>query len=377
MRSDIRRALFVFLGTMGAGVVILVAILGSIWSYPNRAAGRAKGPVSIEVPRGVTAQEVATLLEEAELIKNPLFFRMYTAQRGSASRIRPGRYQIQAPITPKALVDQLVRGVADKLVLVTLPPGKNFVEYAEILEGAGIVKKSEFIAQAVNPNFIRSLDVSSPSLDGYLFPDTYRLRPKSTAAEVAEILVRRHQAVFDEIVKANPEGVERLRRTLGFEDRHIVTLASIVEKETGRPEERPRIAQLYLNRLIKPDFIPRLLQADPTIIYGCTVAPMSLGHASEACQKFKNNNIQTIHLKDADNEYNTYRNEGLPPGPISNPGRSALNAVLKPDGTPYLYFVAFNDGSGSHYFSTTLAEHEAAVVKYQRGGRAMPGRSSR
>jgi UPF0755 protein len=375
MRSDIRRAFLVFLGTMGAGVIAIVAIVGSIWSYPNRAAGSAKGTVTIEVPRGITAQQVATLLEDADLIKNPLFFRLYTVQRGSASRIRPGRYQVQAPISPKALVDQLVRGVADKLVLVTLPPGKNFVEYGEILEAAGIVKKTEFVAQAVNPTFIRSLDISAPSLEGYLFPDTYRFRPKSNAAEVAELLVRRHQTVFDEIMKANPEGVERLRRQLGFEDRHIVTLASIVEKETGRPEERPRIAQLYLNRLIKPDFIPRLLQADPTIIYGCTVAPLALGRTSEACQKFKNNNIQTIHLKDGDNEYNTYQNEGLPPGPIANPGRASLAAVLKPDGSPYLYFVAFSDGSGSHYFSTTLSEHEAAVVKYQRGGRAMPKRS--
>ncbi len=364
MRADIRRALFVFLGTMGAGLILLAFAAIGIWTYPNRKAGSVEGTIIIEIPRGITAQGVAELLEKGGLIENPLFFRLYAAQRGAASRIRPGHYEVKAPVAPKDLVDTLVRGVADKLIPVTIPEGKNFVEIAEILEAAGITKKTDFIAQATNGAFVRSLDVPGGSLEGYLFPDTYRLRPRMPAAEVAEHLVRRHRQVYQELATAYQEGLDRLRRTLGFEDRHVVTLASIVEKETGRKEERPRIAQVFLNRLTKPDFVPRRLATDPTIIYGCAIAPLHLGRASAACQRFANNNIQRIHLVDADNEYNTYLHEGLPPGPIANPGRASLAAVLKPDGTNYLFFVAAFDGS--HYFSETEREHEAAVDKYQR-----------
>jgi UPF0755 protein len=373
MRPDVRRAFYVFLATVGAGVLLLVIFVASIWSYPSRTSGGAKGTVEIEIPRGVTAQGVAELLERGKLISSPLFFRLYTAQRGAASRIRPGHYQVQAPITPKELVDHLVKGVADRLIPVTIPEGKNFVEIAEILDAAGVTRKTEFVATAINSNVVHALDLPGLSLEGYLFPDTYRLRPRMPAPEVAELLVRRHKQVYQELAATYSEGLERLRRQLGFEDRHVVILASIVEKETGRAEERPRIAQLNINRLTVPNFNPRVLATDPTIIYGCTIAPLILGRTSTACQKFHGNNIQTIHLRDADNEYNTYVHEGLPPGPIANPGRASLAAVMKPDGSPYLYFVAQSAG-GVQVFSTTLAEHEANVVKYQRGGRPMPSK---
>ncbi len=221
----------------------------------------------------------------------------------------------------------------------------------------------------MDPAFVRSLELVGPSLEGYLYPDTYKLRPHTPAERTLVPLVRRYRQVFEELRAAHPAGVAALRKDLGFDDAKIVTLASIVEKETGRAEERARIAQLYINRLEKPNFHPRYLAADPTIIYGCTVAPLfSGGKASPACSQWKGN-IQYIHLRDSENPYNTYNHEGLPPGPICNPGRAALEAVLKPDGSPYLFFVA--KGDGTSYFSTTIAEHEAAVVKYQRGGRPM------
>jgi UPF0755 protein len=368
MKPEMRRAFWVFLGTTLLGAAIAGGVLFKIITYPDRAGGPTRGSLKISVPRGATAQDVAALLDDAGLIENPLLFRLYAVQRGAASRIRPGQYQVQAPITPKALVDTLVRGVADQLVSVTIPEGKTFVDIGDLLEKAGITRKSDFISLAISPAFIRTMDVPGISLEGYLYPDTYRFRPKSPASEIAGHMIRRHKQVFQELKAQYPAGFERLRSKLGFEDKHVVTLASIVEKETGRAEERPRIAQVNINRLTKPDFTPRWLATDPTIIYGCTVAPLALGKASAACQKFKNNNIQSIHLKDRDNEYNTYLHEGLPPGPIANPGRASLTAVLNPDGSPYLFFVAIGS-EGRHHFSATRAEHDAAVVKYQLGGR--------
>jgi UPF0755 protein len=368
-----RRAFWVFLATTLAGLLAFVIFVYQIWTFPERTAGPTRGNVQVVIARGATAQDVSALLENAGLIRNPLLFRLYAVQRGAASRIRPGTYDLRAPVTPKELVDTFIKGVADQLISVTLPPGKTFVEYADILDAAGVTRKTDFITQAVNPTFVKTLELPGNSLEGYLYPDTYKLRPRTPAAEVAAVLVRRHKQVWDELETMHADGLQKLRQQLGFEAKHVIILASIVEKETGRVEERPRIAQLYLNRLIKPDFIPRILQADPTIIYGCTVAPLALGHASPACQRFKNNNIQTIHLRDKENEYNTYTHQGLPPGPIANPARGSMEAVLKPDGSPYLYFVA-TGSEGRHHFSTTQAEQDAAVVKYQRGGRPLPGR---
>jgi UPF0755 protein len=366
-----RKAFKVFLLTTLVGVLGVALIAWKAYRYPDQPSGRATGVVEFEIPKGAGAQTVSELLASHGLLERPAIFRLYAGQRGVASRFKAGHYRIQAPATPRQLLETIIKGVADELVAVTLPPGKTLVDVAEILDKAGITPKKELLAKAIDPGFVRSLELPGPSLEGYLYPDTYRLRPRTPADRTLVALVRRHRQVFQELRAANPTGMANLRNKLGFDDAKIVTLASIVEKETARPDERPRIAQLYLNRLIKPNFKPRILQADPTIIYGCTVAPLVTGKASAACREYQGN-IRYIHLRDTDNPYNTYTHEGLPPGPIANPGRAALEAVMRPDGSPYLFFVAKNDGVGSHYFSVTEAEHTAAVVKYQRGGKAMP-----
>jgi UPF0755 protein len=369
MTNPMRKALKVFVVTALIGVAALAAIVWKAVRYPDQASGYAMGPVEFDIPKGAGAQQVSELLADKGLLERPAIFRLYAGQRGVASRFKAGHYKVDAPTTPRALIETIIRGSADELVAVTIPPGKTIVDIADILDKAGITPKAELLAKAIDPAFVHSLELPGPSLEGYLFPDTYKLRPHTPAERTLVPLVRRHRQVFEELRAAHPAGMAALRKTLSFDDAKIVTLASIVEKETGRAEERPRIAQLYLNRLAKPTFHPRLLQADPTIIYGCTVAPLfSGGKASEACAQWKGN-IQYIHLRDTENPYNTYTHEGLPPGPIANPGRASLEAVMKPDGTPYLYFVA--KGDGTSYFSTTIAEHEAAVVKYQRGGRPM------
>jgi len=359
-----KRALVVFLITSAIGLIALIAAARHAWRYGDTPGGIASGKVTVEIPNGASAFEVASRLKDAGLIGNPTVFRLYSGQRGVAGRFKAGRYEIAAPATPKQILDTLVKGAADELVTVIVPPGKNLLEVAEILAAAGVAGKAELAAKASDPAFAAELGLPGNTLEGYLFPDTYRLRPRSTPARALIPLVRRHRQVWGELRAAHAKAALELKKTLGFDDHNIVVLASIVEKETGRPEERPRIAQVFMNRLLMPTFRPKLLQTDPTIIYGCTIATPR----SAACQKW-DGRIHRIHLDDRDNVYNTYTHEGLPPGPISNPGRAALEAVFAPDHTPFLYFVAKNDGT--HQFSRTVAEHNAAVVKYQRGGKAL------
>jgi UPF0755 protein len=355
-------ALRVFLATTALGLFAIGWVAHTAWKYGDRATGRARGPIEIEIPKGASAGEVADLLSESGLLERPAIFRLYAGQRGVASRFKAGRYVINAPATPRQILDTLVRGAADELITVTIPEGKNLIEIAGILDAAGICPKAQLVAQAMDPAFAASLDLPGSSLEGYLFPDTYRLRPHTPAARALIPLVRRHRQVFEELRAAHAKGVADLTKTLAFDDPKIVILASIVEKETGQMSERPRIAQVFINRLRFPTFSPKLLQTDPTITYGCTVAMPR----SEACSRW-DGRIRRIQLEDRANPYNTYTHEGLPPGPIANPGRLALEAVMEPDRTPYLYFVSKNDGT--HYFSRTVAEHEAAVTRYQRGPR--------
>jgi UPF0755 protein len=360
-----KRALIVFVLTSVVGVVVLSLVARTAWRYGDTPGGTVQGKVAIDIPAGASARDVAERLAAAGLIGNPVVFRLYAGQRGVAGRFKAGRYELVAPASPKQILDTLVKGAADELVTVVVPEGKNLVEIADLLAAAGVAGRTELMMKATDPAFAAELGLPGATLEGYLFPDTYRMRPHTPPARALIPLVRRHRQVFAELKAAHASGAAQLKQTLGFDDHKIVTLASIVEKETGQAQERPRIAQVFINRLTFPTFKPRLLQTDPTIIYGCTVATPR----SNACLKW-DGRIRRIQLDDRENPYNTYTHEGLPPGPITNPGRKALEAVMAPDGTPYLYFVARNDGT--HQFSKTVAEHNAAVVKYQRGGKALP-----
>jgi UPF0755 protein len=364
MKPAMKRALLVFLVTGALGFGALAVLARVAWRYGDTPGGHARGKVEVEIPKGATAGEVAERLAAAGLIGRSSVFRLYAGQRGVAGRFKAGRYAIQAPATPKQIVDALVKGAADELIAVTIPEGKNLIEIAEILDQAGIAPKGEVMMRAMDTSFVAGLGLPGVSLEGYLFPDTYRLRAHTPAARALIPMVRRHRQVYEELRMAHAKGVADARKTLGFDDYKLVILASIVEKETGQPQERPRIAQVFINRLRMPTFSPKLLQTDPTIVYGCTVALPR----SPACLKW-DGRIRRIQLEDHENVYNTYTHEGLPPGPIANPGRAALEAVMTPDRTPFLYFVSKNDGT--HYFSKTVAEHNAAVVKFQRGGKPL------
>jgi len=348
---------------VGLTVALFVAVTGGLaWQalrYPDSHPSGAPHDAQLTVEKGMSLGEISRRLADRGLLDHPSWFRFYVNQRGLAQKIRAGQYTLSSKMSPKELLQRLIEGVPVEEVAVTIPEGKNMVQVAEILDSAGVCSGDEALKLMRDAAFAHSLGVPNTTLEGYLYPDTYRFRAKSTPAKVLAQLVKHGQDVLAALEKQHASGVAMLKSKYGFGDREIVLMASLVEKETAQPAERPRIAGVFLNRLRLPTFVPHKLETDPTIVYGCTVPTRK----SAACKKFEGR-IRKIQLTDADNPYNTYTHEGLPPGPISNPGRAALEAVLQPDATPYLYFVSKNDGT--HYFSKTRAEHEAAVNKYQR-----------
>jgi UPF0755 protein len=266
-------------------------------------------------------------------------FRALVRSRGVGARLKAGDYVLRGPLSLEEILDKLVRGEVERRG-ITVPEGRTAAEIAAIVEGHGF-DPAAFLTASRDPAAVRDLDPLAKDLEGYLFPDTYEV-PHPGAPEPEKALVRRMAQRFREVV--GPQ-LTRAPRTLSV--REIVTLASIVEMETGRPEERPRIAAVFLNRLRRG--MP--LQTDPTVIY-----------ALKASGRWDGN----LRRKDLelDSPYNTYRHAGLPPGPIACPGREAIQAVLEPAASKALYFVSRNDGT--HQFSDTLEEHNRAVNQYQK-----------
>lgn len=361
---SMRAAFVVFVLTMVALIVAGFMLYRYAVRYPDRPGELPGKAVTLTIPRGANFPKVVTLLEERRLISSPVAFRIYANYKGEASKVRAGTYKLKTSITPRVLLNTLVHGVPAPTVTVTIPEGKNMLEVATILAKAKIARRSKLIEAMRDVHFLRRLGVpGAESMEGFLFPDTYRFRARSDAQKVLRTLFARHKRVYVRLRRKHKKGLRWLRQRLGWGHREIVILASIVEKETGQAHERPLIAGVFLNRLVFKWFQPKLLQTDPTIIYGCTVPE----EKSPACEKFKGR-IRRIHLDDRENPYNTYTQKGLPPGPIANPGAKALEAVLAPDRKGrFLYFVSKNDGT--HKFSRSRAEHERAVDKYQRNVR--------
>ncbi len=255
----------------------------------------------------------------------------------------------------------VVRLVGGSVQRVTIPEGWNRYQVASRLENQGIVSSAEaFLKATEDPALLDALGIPSSSAEGYLFPDTYDFYRVSEPEAVVEKLVANYVLRFRNVSRRHSKGLRALG-PLGDDPEHVaVILASIVEKEAVKAEEMPLIAGVFLNRLLDETFSSHLLQADPTVSYGC-VATVPL---PASCTGFTGK-LGRVHLDDAANLYNTYQHAGLPPGPISNPGIAALEAVLDPADTKYLYFVA--RGNGTHEFSTTLEQHKAAVKKYRDG----------
>ena len=329
--------------------LLLLAVLYGAWFHETRWPVREASdpPQALVIAQGAGVLDIGRELEQLGLVRHPEVFRLYVISRGETGRLRAGEYALEGTMSLEQIVDKLVRGEVVRHT-VTFPEGTNIEDMARLAALKGI-PAAGFLAAARDPAPIHDLDPEAKDLEGYLFPDTYDIpRGPEPAAHLVAHMVRRFRAVA---TPALPE-IASSGRTL----RQVVTLASLVELETARPEERPRVAAVFLNRLRKK----MALQTDPTVIYALRAAGTYDG------------NIRKEDLE-VDSPYNTYRYPGLPPGPIASPGRASIEAALHPAQTRELYFVSRNDGT--HQFSETLAEHDRWVDLYQRhrGAMAMAG----
>jgi len=291
------------------------------------------------IKKGTSLRKVAELLDQEGIVKHRFLFVWLTQLTGKKSEIRAGEYELHTRMLPLEVLEALVKAQA-KRHLVTIPEGYTLTQIAQLLEELNLAGKKEFLQKTSSLPFIHALGFSQSAgstLEGYLFPDTYHLLREMDPEEVIQIMVQKFKKVF------GPELTNRASE-LGISEREAVILASMIEKETPLPEEKPLISAVFHNRLRMK--IP--LQSDPTVIYGV--------------KKF-DGNLTRLHLL-TPGPYNTYLMTGLPPTPICNPGRDSLLAALSPAPVPYLYFVSKNDGS--HYFSTNFEEHNRAVLKYQK-----------
>jgi UPF0755 protein len=324
---------------------------------------------------GMSFPAIASLLANKQLIERPTWFRLFAMWHGKTTEVKTGKYLIKNTRTPREILDILVAGVKEVTVKVTLPEGKNMLEYFEILSAAKVADAKALEALARDKTFLAKYVITGDTIDGYLFPDTYQFRLNEKPQVVLERLLNRHREVWNELVNKHPKDTAKLKDKLGWSDRDILTMASIVEKEAVAAKERPRIAQVFINRLTSPTFKPKKLETDPTIRYGCLVPPQKSQPCVawiEMCTKVGKQpgceRLRSAQLNDKDNPYNTYEHEGLPPGPIANPGKASIEATLSPDGSDYFFFVATSKGSTEHAFAKTLAEHERNVAKYVQSG---------
>jgi len=319
--------------------VAAVLVIGVLWSLSQPYRGFQE-PVSIDIPKGTGTRQMAALLAEKGIVRWDWQFLAARALHPRA-RLQAGEYVFAEPADVWQVLDRIVRGDVYFYEL-TVPEGTNLFDIAKLASGLGFMTEDEFLEAAAGTDRIKDLAPHAETLEGYLFPSTYRLTRHTTASQLTAMMVEQFRMVW-----------KQLRPSVDAHE--AVTLASLVEKETAVGSERPLVASVYRNRLD----IGMKLDCDPTTIYAAMIEHRYRG---------------AIHRSDLNsrNRYNTYQHAGLPPGPIANPGLSSLKAALTPAQTKYLYFVAKPGGGGSHQFSETFQQHQSAVSTYKRGNRKAP-----
>lgn len=323
------------------GIIFLLLIVGGLGVGGFWYLGPFRAPQEetfIQINRGTSSRAIAEKLAQEGLVRSSWAFLAARALHPRA-RLQAGEYRFGAEQTPFEIFDKIQRGQVF-FDVVTIPEGSNMFDIAVIVEKSTNIKGADFLKAAADPSTIRDLDPIAPNLEGYLFPSSYEVTHSTTAVQLCRMMTAEFHKEWGKI---ESEAVSK------GELHRVVTLASLVEKETGLGNERPIVASVFSNRLR----LNMPLQCDPTTVYAAML---------------ENHYNGVIHKSDlaSTNPYNTYAHAGLPPGPIANPGAQSLKAALHPADDHYLYFVARADGSGGHHFTSTLAEHEKAVADFRR-----------
>jgi UPF0755 protein len=286
----------------------------------------------VDIAKGTSTATLSQTLQKRGVVKQSWMFLLARAC-SPGTKLQAGEYRFDHPASPFDVLNKIARGDIYYME-VTIPEGQNMFDAAANVAKLKLFTAAEFLKVARDPAMIHDLDPEATSLEGYLWPDTYRVVRTTTPIQLCQAMTRKFRATWKSI-----GGSADVHRT--------ITLASLVEREARLPGDRPLVASVFVNRL--KDGMK--LDCDPTTVYAALLEGRYRG---------------TIYRSDLEstNPYNTYKNVGLPPGPIANPGLSAIKAALSPAKTRYLYFVAKPDGSGGHNFSETLAQHNAAAAKY-------------
>jgi UPF0755 protein len=323
-------------------LVICVAAAGAAWWFYRGINSPFKGYTAseqfVDIPQGSGSAAIAKMLADAGVVRDANSFRAALWISGEGRKLKAGEYRFDQPVSARQVADKIARGEI-YVRPITFPEGLTIKQMAALYESKGFGPAKDFVNAAKNAALVSAVDPDAKDLEGYLFPDTYKLKRKETADQLVPKMVTAFMKAM------TPDLLEKAdERSLTV--RQLITLASIVEKETGNKDERPLVAAVYANRLR----IGMPLQCDPTVIYALDRAGRYDGNLTRA-------NMQI------DSPYNTYRYPGLPPGPIASPGRASIVAAANPAAVNYLYFVSRNDGT--HAFAATLEEHNRNVQKYQ------------
>jgi UPF0755 protein len=302
---------------------------------------------TVVIPANSAWPQVVRILEEARLVRRPLYFEYWSREVGLPSSVRAGTFQLQGPLMLEDLAAALRRGGLAEDLSVTIPEGFTIFHIADRLESLGLVSREEFLRAATNEEALAEAGIDAESFEGYLFPDTYRFRQGTSAQAIIERKHRRWKEVWAQLYEAHLDGFEHLSSRYEFGVHEIVTMASLIERETGAGAERDLIARVFYNRLDRN----MKLQTDPTCVYGEETYMLV---------------PRPEHCRDPLNRYSTYVIEGLTPGPIANPGRASLEAALAPstsaEAMEYLFFVSRRDGT--HHFTRTYQEHREAIRRF-------------
>jgi UPF0755 protein len=326
-----------------AAIVVLVAVGGAaayvVLARVNAPYQGYSGEAQfVDIPSGAGPRAIGDRLVAAGVVRDSLTYRAALLLSGEARHLKAGEYRFDAPMTARDVIGKIARGDV-YLISVTFPEGLTIAEMAHIFESHGLGPANDFVRAAQDVSAVRAFDAEARDLEGYLFPDTYALPRRSDAVRLVHAMTERFAQVLTPPMR-------EAAAARGLTVRQLVTLASIVEKETAKPDERPLVAAVYSNRLKAG----MGLQCDPTVIYALQRARRYDGNLRREDLQF-------------DSPYNTYRYAGLPPGPIAAPGKGSLDAAAHPADNGFLYFVSRNDGS--HEFARTLEEHNRNVQRWQ------------